>query len=184
MSTESTQPVFTHRERGSAFVAVLLALVLLTVLGLSLVLVTQTEMQVGANERTISRTFYAAESGLHVALAQAARIHDYTAPPVLLLNQQRVGVNSNLADRVVTSPTVPISRLRCNWCPANAAGSPEFFKITHAVTATADRITWDGAGAPPANARSLAQKTLSQMFTLEPFEAIPPPVSDLDKVRF
>ena len=40
-------------EAGSAYVITLLALVVLTILALSLALVTQTEVQVGSNERTV-----------------------------------------------------------------------------------------------------------------------------------
>jgi len=43
----------------------------LTILALSLALVTQTEVQVGSNERTVTRTFYAADSGLGIAAADA-----------------------------------------------------------------------------------------------------------------
>ena len=51
-------------ETGSAYIVTLLALVVLTILALALAMVTQTEVQVGANEKTINRTFYAADSGL------------------------------------------------------------------------------------------------------------------------
>ncbi len=61
----------TRNERGSVFVVALLLLVLLTVIGLSLALVTETEMLLGGNEQVITETFYAAEAGVNVVLGQS-----------------------------------------------------------------------------------------------------------------
>lgn len=174
-------------ERGSAYIVALLALVLLTILGLSLVLITQTEVQIGANERTVSRTFYAADSGLAVAAAQALASGDYTAPS-FTINQERAGGIGNLADIVEVSPTVPLTAVRCNWCPANDDGTPKFFRVTHAVTAESARLAWSTSGAPPDDATVLGQKTLSVMFEFEPWPSPPTePIADaiaLAKVRF
>ena len=70
-------------EAGSAYVITLLALVVLTILALSLALVTQTEVQVGSNERTVSRTFYSADSGLGVAVAEALLVNNNPDNPTL-----------------------------------------------------------------------------------------------------
>ena len=61
----------TDRQRGSVFIVALLALVLLTVIGLSLALVTETEMLLGGNEQVITETFYAGETGAAVSISQA-----------------------------------------------------------------------------------------------------------------
>ena len=67
-----------RHEAGSAYIITLLALVVLTILALTLALVTQTEVQVGANEKTANRTFYAADSGLGIAAAEALTSGRYT----------------------------------------------------------------------------------------------------------
>jgi hypothetical protein len=174
-------------ERGSAYIVALLALVLLTILGLSLVLITQTEVQIGANERTVSRTFYAADAGLSVAGAQALAAGEYTSPS-FTINQENAGVLGNLADVVDVSPMVPLTAVRCNWCPANDDGTPKFYRVTHAVTAEAERLAWSGTGPPPADATVLGQKTLSVMLEFEPWPSPPTePIADaiaLKKVRF
>ncbi len=54
-------------EQGSAYVVTLLALVVLTILALSLTLLTQSEMQIGTNERIVQRIFYAADAGVAVS---------------------------------------------------------------------------------------------------------------------
>ena len=59
-----------HPQRGSVFIVTLLALVLLSVIGLSLALVTETEMMLGGNEQIITETFYAGEAGISVAIGQ------------------------------------------------------------------------------------------------------------------
>ena len=55
-------------ERGSAYLFALLALLVLTVVGLSLVVITQTESQIGGAEKTSNRTLYAAASALRMQL--------------------------------------------------------------------------------------------------------------------
>ena len=59
-----------ERERGSVFIVALMVLVMLTVIGLSLALVTETEMLIGGNEQVINETFFAAETGVSVAVTQ------------------------------------------------------------------------------------------------------------------
>jgi len=93
----------THRssEAGSAYVITLLALVVLTILALSLALVTQTEVQVGANEKTVNRTFYAADSGLGISVAEILANHDYGGRTVIL-NKVSVGAGAVLSTNVAT----------------------------------------------------------------------------------
>jgi Tfp pilus assembly protein PilX len=162
-------------ERGSAYVIVLLALVVLTILALALALITRTEVQVGANERQANRTFYAADSGLGVAAAEALARGRYETTTVVL-NETRAG-DSRVADRVEVAPLVPVLAVRCDWCPANDDGVPEFWKVHHAATATAQRVSWTGAGEPPADARVHASKTLSAMFEFQPWPT--PPVESI-----
>ncbi|HEV8577463.1 MAG TPA: pilus assembly PilX N-terminal domain-containing protein [Thermoanaerobaculia bacterium] len=162
-------------EAGSAYIVALLALVVLTILGLALALVTQTEVHMGANERTVNRNFYAADSGLGVAAAEALASGRYAAATVIL-NRSNVG-GLNTADRVRISPLAPILTVRCDWCPANDDGVPKFWKVHHAVTATSDRISWPGSGPPPADATLLGQKTLSVMFEFQPWPT--PPVDSI-----
>lgn len=163
-------------ERGSAYVTALLALVVLTILALALAFVTQTEVRIGAHERMVNRTFYAADSGLGLAAAEALARGKYT-PTTVVLNEQVTGT-THVADRVEVSPLAPILTVRCDWCPANDDGVPEFWKVHHAATATAQRVSWDGSSTvPPAGAPVLAQKTLSVMFEFQPWPT--PPVESI-----
>lgn len=162
-------------QAGSAYVVTLLALVVLTLLGLALAVITQIEVQIGGHEKTVNRTFYAADSGLGVAAAQALASGRYAGFTVLL-NHTQIG-GANLADRVQVSPLAPILTVRCEWCPANDDGVPKFWKVHHAATATADRVSWTGSGPPPADATVMGQKTLSVMFEFQPWPS--PPVESI-----
>lgn len=164
----------THRssEAGSAYVITLLALVVLTILALSLALVTQTEVQVGANEKTVNRTFYAADSGVGISVAEILANHDYGGRTVIL-NKMSVGAGSvlstNVADRVTISPAVQINQYPCNWCPQNQGGQ-QFFVTTYAVSSSAQRIAWGGSGDPPADATVIGQKTVRSMIEVQPWK--------------
>ncbi len=179
-----------RREAGSAYVVTLLALVVLTILALALVFITGTEVQVATNERNYNRTFYATDAGLQVAAAQALVSGNY-GPNILMLNQSTVG-NANVADRVEIAPMAPILLVRCDWCPANDDGVPEFWKVNHATTATTQQLAWSGswtgADPVPAEARLLGQKTLSVMYEFQPWPTPPvESISDteaLKKIKF
>ncbi len=56
------------REHGSMFILVLMVLLIVTFIGLSLVFVTETEMQLGGVDKVLTTTFYTAESGIHAAV--------------------------------------------------------------------------------------------------------------------
>jgi len=164
-------------EAGSAYIITLLALVVLTILALSLALVTQTEVQIGANEKTVNRTFYGADSGLGIAAGEALVSRKY-APLTVVLNQVTDPLsNVSTADRINISPLVPFPPVRCDWCPTNDDGTPKFWKVNHFAFATAQRIAWRGGGAPPVDATVLGQKNMSAMFEFEPFPAPPVPES-------
>jgi hypothetical protein len=166
----STTVVLRRRESGSSYLIVLLALVVLTILGLALSLITQTEMQLGANERATSRSFYAADSGLYAIVPEVLVSKRYT-PFTIVMNEKTFG-SHHVADRVAVTQMVPILEVRCDWCPANEAGVPKFFKTNFLVESTSSRVTWDGDGLPPANAVATDQKTLSTMFEIQPLDKI------------
>lgn len=174
-------------ENGSAYIVALLALSVLTILGLALVVITGTEMQVGANERTVTRTFYSADSGVSFAAAKALAEGRYEASTVLL--NQTVAGNMNIADRIDVANLVTTLAVPCDWCPYNDDGVPEFWKVHHVATATAERVAWNGTALPAADAKVLSHKTTSAMFEFQPWPAPPPESMPIDaavlaKIKF
>lgn len=173
-------------ETGSAYVVSLLALVLLTIIGLSLTLVTQTEMQIGANEGTVNRVFYAAESGISEATARALTNADY-ASQVLILAEPYGNPLITPQHRIDASAFLPILDSPCNLCEINNTGSYSdraFRKVNHAIAVRASRLA--GAQNHP-----LGEKSISSMVEVQPWRISPPeallilddPVA-LSKIRF
>ena len=59
-----------RQPRGAALVIAILALAILTVIGIALMLVTSTESKIAANEWSLNRAFYAADAGVRWARVQ------------------------------------------------------------------------------------------------------------------
>jgi len=145
-------------ERGSAYIVVLLALVVLTIVGLSLVMVTQTEVQLGSNERTISRTFFAADSALDVASARHLLENNDNAL-TYIQNVSALGGQS-LADQIQLSKVTILSTAPCDFCPVNANGQL-YVNANTSVSGTARRVGWGGGGMPPVGATVFSQSQVS-----------------------
>lgn len=174
------------RESGSAYVISLLALILLTIVGLSLTVVTQAELQIGANESQANRVFYAAESGISHSTARALTNADY-ASATLEVDEPYGNPLISPRYQIATSAFLPILDSPCNLCEINNVGSyadRAYRKVNHAVAVQGQRV----AGA---NDSPLAQKAISSMLEAQPWRISPPeallvlddPV-ELAKIRF
>ena len=153
-----------NRQQGSAYIIALLALVTLTMLGLAVSLVTQSEMQVGANERVVNRVFYSADSGIATATARALVESSYTAHTFSTQDKPGTVIMQN---EVRVSPFYPILDSPCNLCEINNAGTyseKAYRKINHAVTATAVRTGLDST-------TTVAQKIIAAMVEVQPWKA-------------
>lgn len=159
-------------EAGSAYIAVLLVLVVLTAFGLALSLITQTEMQVGSNERTVSRVFYAADSGVEAATVQVLVTKDFTPRTYVFTDSgvQLVSGKTQFGTQVTLSDFQKVQESPCNLCEINQGGGyggKDYSKTTYTVTATAARFaTFDAGG----DRTPLAQKSVSAMLEMQPFE--------------
>ncbi len=169
-------------EAGSAYIVVLLVLVVLAIFGIALSMITQTEMQIGSNERTINRVFYAADAGIELAIARAIVTADHTPQSFLYTDSGANMVNSKLemGTQVEVSAFHPIQVTACNLCEINNIGTYQdkaFYKVNHAVTARASRFATLTAGD---DRTPLAQKTISAMVEIQPFR---PSVASLASVN-
>lgn len=169
-------------EAGSAYIVVLLVLVVLAIFGIALSMITQTEMQIGSNERTINRVFYAADAGIELAIARAIVTADHTPQSFTYTDSGANLVNSKLemGTQVEVSAFHPIQVTACNLCEINNIGTYQdkaFYKVNHAVTARASRFATLTAGL---DRTPLAQKTISAMVEIQPFR---PSVASLASVN-
>lgn len=179
-----------NRQSGSAYLIVLLSLVVLTILGLSLSTITSLEMEVGQNERGATRIFYSADSGIGVAVAHALTTHEYRSRQVLLPLETQVEPTGDQVSRgtqLAVSYFVPIQAAPCNLCSVNE-NETKFYKINHAVVSSATEFTWTGtATSPPPTANIRGQKSVAAMIEFQPsFEpdtrAFPTDPADVQQV--
>jgi hypothetical protein len=149
----------------------LLALVVLSILGLGLSLVTQTEMQIGTNERIVQRVFYASDSGINLATARVLVIADHL-PRTYTLTEPESPLGAT--EEVEVSAFYPILDSPCNLCEINDAGTysqRSYRSITHAVTSVAERD-------PGGNQRSQGKKTVSAMMEVQLARCVNGPCSN------
>lgn len=153
-------------ESGSAYIIALMVLLVLTILGLALALITQSEVQVGANERLVNRVFYAADAAFGDATTRALFNGDHGSkladvPDVASTSLASPSFSTANGTRVSTSPFLAILDAPCNLCEINQGN--DFYKINHVVNSTATRIGGTGSDEVPQ-----AEKSLGVMFEIQP----------------
>ena len=158
------------REEGSAYLIALLGLVVLTLLGLTLSIITQTEMRMGANDRVMQRVFYAADSGFGVSVSRALVRGDFSGETFTLPDPSSPP-SFDFRHSVAVTPLVPVLSAPCNLCQINNAGTygaKQYHKVSHAVAVDAQRV-----GGEIDNPALVAQKALSAMIDVQPMESTP-----------
>lgn len=167
-------PTTSAREAGSAYIISLMVLFLLTILGLSVSLVTQTEVLAGSQERTIERTFYAAEAGVEMSIARALGQGDF-GPAVHEAHRNELEQGRLMAvdERVQSSTFFCMGDTPCNFCSINQGR--EFVRRNHMLSVNAVRQgTTPGGEEVP-----LGRKSLSTMVDVEPFQTVVSCLSEL-----
>lgn len=105
-----------------------MVMIIVTLLGLSLGAVTQTEMLIGSRERNNQRAFYLAESGLNLAVARfmvsaeqrATRI-EWDLPPAYDFSDSGGFGGVTLRGAARVSAIQPVSILPCQLCEQTSA---------------------------------------------------------------
>ena len=154
-------------EAGSAYLIALMALFLLTILGISVSLVTQTEILAASQERTIERTFYAAEAGLEASIARALGDGDFgPIEHIARRNELEQGQLMNVHERVQSSPFFCMGDAPCNLCSINQGS--QFVRRNHMVAVNAARsgVLGDGTEIP------VGRKSLSSQVNVEPMQTV------------
>ncbi len=164
-SRPQVTPADRHSEAGSAFVVTLMVLFVMTTLGLSLVLFSQTELILSSNERTQERIFYAAESGL--AIGTARLLYQGRHDPIAITIPERPEATGNRGrydDEVRVTRVAVTNSAPCDYCMSENGG-PKFRVITHALASRATRFSFDATDTRMPTARS----TVSSMIELQPW---------------
>jgi Tfp pilus assembly protein PilX len=110
-------------ESGSSYVIVLLILLVLSVIALSLTFVTTIEMRIGANERSLQRTFAAAESGIGMAAARMLVTNDYSEGSFSINADADGTAPAWKRSGVEIGPVMPLIEAPCRLCEINNSGT-------------------------------------------------------------
>lgn len=162
-----------RREEGSAYLTVLLVLLLLSIIGLSLVLVTQIESEIGTNEQMVHRAFYAADSGLAAAVAR--KMSGGGGPFRFDMNTDDEGIFRR-GDVVEVGNFMPVRLGFCNLCSANVGS--EYHRIDYLGASQARRFaTADASGGDRQN---VARQAVSGEVAIQP-ESGPGDFRGIDK---
>jgi Tfp pilus assembly protein PilX len=161
VSMNAPVPAPSRGERGSAFTVALLVLVVLTIAGLVLTLITQTEARIGGNERTTNRALYAADSGVQVSTVRTLWLGADTQQTTFYLNttQQDTGTAAvtTFSDQVTVTPLIPLA-----WIPSPLGqinqNAQSYYDVTYIVNSTSNRVGVDGA-----TSQTVATKTIGAM---------------------
>jgi len=157
-------------ERGSAYLFVLLALLVLTIIGMSVVVITQTEVQIGAAEKTVTRVLYGADAGARIQLAQKMVGNEGRKTRYNFLADV-VAVGATLTEDVDTSPILVAYKGDCNLCTINEDSENKKAAINFVTNAQGRRIGVAGSSTTPQ-----ANKLVSIMYFVQPQDE---PIADL-----
>lgn len=142
------QASYSKKEEGSTLMLALMGLVFLTVIGLSLAMVTETEMLIGNNEQIANETFYAAEIGVSAAVTQLLVENnlDRRAFAIGAKNDDndRFLNGKNLGYSVDFSPLYPVHFATAAYSTANVGGGSEMRSVFFKTSARARRVAWEG----------------------------------------
>jgi hypothetical protein len=170
------------REAGSAYLVTLLLLVVLTLMGLSLALVTSTENQIGANERVLERVFYATDAGVGIAAARVLVSSDYFYDlneeennSYILNSTPDSPPNPLVRSQVAVGPLMPTQIAPCQLCEINNAGS------YRNSTYQRGNILLPSRGQRQILAEALAQRRVGASIDIQPWQV---PASSLFPLEF
>jgi hypothetical protein len=147
-------------ERGSAYLLVLLLLLVLTVIGLSLAVITQSEVQIGGAERTATRVFYAGDTGTSIQF-MLSRFNQSSARRYTLAAPSLAGIAAE--ERFDMSDFLRIYDGHCHICSSNMGGENDFRRNNYVTNSQGLRLADPGGTNTPQ-----ASKLISWMVYVSP----------------
>jgi hypothetical protein len=137
-SVEVARAARRDAERGSAYLLALLVLVVLTVIGLSLAVITQTEVQIGAAEKSATRVLYGADSGVRIQLAAYKTIAE--APKARYVLDSKSFAGATLAESIDVAPFLPMYQGPCALCTQNYGSDDRKYSVNFVTNAQGRRV--------------------------------------------
>jgi len=148
-------------ERGSAYLLALLVLVVLTVIGLSIAVITQTEVQIGGAEKSAVRAFYNADSGVDIQLAAYQTTRE--APKQHYPVSTTAFGGATLTDSIEVAPFLPMYQGPCALCTQNYGSEDRKYAVNFVTNGQGRRISSTVSSDVPQ-----ASKLITIMFFTQP----------------
>lgn len=133
---------------GSALVLVLLFVLLLTALALGLAMATEIEMQLGGSERVLVNNGYAAESGIHTALAAIAVTQDWAGEDFAVA-ESVPDSGWSIGHRVTTSRVQAVGPPQAPPLTIANQGQNDYHTFTVVLSSVAQRVSWPASEPSP-----------------------------------
>ncbi|MEM8961063.1 MAG: pilus assembly PilX N-terminal domain-containing protein [Acidobacteriota bacterium] len=201
MRTRVTHP----GQEGSVFVMALFVVLILSLLGVTLALTTEFEAQAGSNERTIDRTFAAAETGMWAGITGLTVSGEWWGKRLAIVTGPEDPADAS-DDNLYHEPAPPnymvgyrtgtTNLYMVAYEPAPWTDSLEdrpiqerYFQYFTLLSSRAQRVFWPGTpaagpvtpfeedGTDPDDVEVVSDKTLTYGFFISPLKA--PPTGDL-----
>lgn len=151
-------------QAGSSYVIVLLVLLVLSVIALSLTFITTVEMRIGANERSLQRTFAAAESGIGMAAARILVTNDYSDGSFSINTDATGSAPPWKRTGVEIGPVSPLIEAPCRLCEINNSGTYGAATYSRALVAVSSR------GQRPSVGGSNEERLLTATLDMQPIQ--------------
>jgi hypothetical protein len=139
------------KQRGSAFVLALMVLAILTVVGLSISMISETEMAIGETEKVQNELFYATEAGVTTQLAGLVVTND-TGPISIVIpggTLERSRADLSIGFDVLSSGMAPVAEGTMDYTKANAGRNDQFKSFFYHTRTLARRTAWPEGQAVP-----------------------------------
>jgi len=162
-----------RRQGGSAFILVLMALVVLTIFGLALASITQSELTIGSNDRGIWRAFYDADTGRNILIARKIVNNDPNGKTYVMPDSVRsLGTAESTRDQVEVSMLLPVLTAPCNLCEINNATSynPPYVRSNGVAVQFGSRV---GVQADQRSTVTIPQRSVGENLDIQPTQ-VPP----------
>ena len=166
-------------DRGSAFVMAMVALAVLTVVGLSLSMVTETESLLGETEKVINEQFFAAESGGTAQTATLLATNGLEGINLVVpsVAQTRSQSGLQIGYDVVSSGLAPIDTDEMPYTKVNEGRGDKLFAYYYHMKTLARRTAWAKTVEVPTcaeiNANELGRTLTQTSFYYAPANKLP-----------
>lgn len=174
------------RQRGSTLLLVMMVVLIVSLLGASLLFVTQLEREIGEASRQLTQSDHVAESGQHAAIGAVMVSQDWSGERFAVVERQ-VGNPSlggvSIGQRVQTTRVQAMGPPKPPPLTVANEGEDRYHTFTVILDTTAERVTWPASAPVPfyddptaerQNVEVMARSVQTVSFFLSP---IPRPVS-------